>query len=299
MKKDSTFSKNKLILISVFSSIALVTALSLTTWYLTKNIKADIKVFNVSTDGKSQYNDTKTITFDLDKQINLQKEDIVFSKQSIQTRTLVQLGIKKWEIKIEGERENNEEVSFQIARKGITSTKNKITLYKEEIVGKQDCSNWSGFIKGSLVFAKDTKPDGSSFVNIVGRNGDFIADNLIIPKFIEWEGQALPLCSINDNIFSSTSISGELTLGDNIEKVGNSAFYRNNKLSGKIKISQKLSEIGDYAFSQCNLVGVEIDEQNPKYGFASNLGGECYVVVEKNEEGKFIKDFARMDIVVD
>jgi hypothetical protein len=88
-------------------------------------------------------------------------------------------------------------------------------------------------------------------------------------------------------------------LGDNIEKVGNSAFYRNNKLSGKIKISQKLSEIGDYAFSQCNLVGVEIDEQNPKYGFASNLGGECYVVVEKNEEGKFIKDFARMDIVVD
>ena len=107
--------------------------------------------------------------------------------------------------------------------------------------------------------------------------------NLIIPDFIDYNGTHVPVISIrafafsrNDNLQGSLTIgdnvqtigeyaftlcsgfTGSLTIGNNVQTIGNSAFSNCSSFTGSLTIPNSVQTIGDYAFSNC-------------YGFTGSL----------------------------
>lgn len=79
-------------------------------------------------------------------------------------------------------------------------------------------------------------------------------ENLVIPSYIEYEGSHYPVTSIANFAFYKNrgiTLSGTLTLSEELVEIGNNAFANNSELTGKLVIPNSVAIIGDGAFSSC------------------------------------------------
>jgi hypothetical protein len=108
-----------------------------------------------------------------------------------------------------------------------------------EYVGNSDGTNWKGRKTGtlSLSFSKKRKT-----ADIVSSSNNFKAKNLIIPDYVEYEGEKYATNKIVSNAFQSTASS--------------------SKLTGTLTLSNSIKEIGQYAFSFCAITGELIIPDN-------------------------------------
>ena len=77
--------------------------------------------------------------------------------------------------------------------------------------------------------------------------------NLVIPDFIEYEGIQIPVTSIRNNAFSSNgNLRGSLTIGNNVQIIGDYAFSRCSGFTGSLTIGNNVQTIGEGAFLYCS-----------------------------------------------
>ena len=68
---------------------------------------------------------------------------------------------------------------------------------------------------------------------------------LVLPKQIKW---------IGEDAFKFCGLSGNIDIPDDVEVIGNGAFYMCNSFTGTIKIGRKVKTIGDSAFYGCSSI---------------------------------------------
>jgi hypothetical protein len=175
-------------------------------------------------------------------------------------------------------------------------------------------------MRGNLTI--DTNFDGKT-VKITSTNG-YVASNLNIPSKIRMpDKHVCVLVSISDSAFRESSITGKLTIPNTITSIGEFAFRDCNGLTGSLTIPNSVISIGAYAFAGCtgltgsftigsnvNSIGfdafreckfnnIDIDDTNPTYGLATNVGDAKIVVRKATIEGQVVclKNYNLYDIV--
>ncbi|MDE6300738.1 MAG: leucine-rich repeat protein [Muribaculaceae bacterium] len=77
--------------------------------------------------------------------------------------------------------------------------------------------------------------------------------DLVIPDYIEYSGSQYPVTSIGNQAFwNCTSLTGSLTIGNNVTYIGGSAFYGCSGFNGTLTLSDNITSIGESAFSSCS-----------------------------------------------
>ena len=78
--------------------------------------------------------------------------------------------------------------------------------------------------------------------------------NLVIPDYIDYNGSQIPITSIRNSAFSmrSSGLLGSLTIGNNVQTIGESAFYNCSGFTGSLTIGNSVQTIGDEAFGYCS-----------------------------------------------
>ena len=76
--------------------------------------------------------------------------------------------------------------------------------------------------------------------------------NLVIPDFIDYNGNQIPVTSIRIYAFENCSgFTGSLTIGDNVTTIGNGAFEGCSGFSESLTIGNSVKTIGKNAFRNC------------------------------------------------
>ena len=88
-------------------------------------------------------------------------------------------------------------------------------------------------------------PDGTAALNrYTGKS----RKNLVIPGTTP---SGRPVTEIDDYVLHYSSLSGSLTLSENIRTIGEAAFSANHDLTGPLRLPDSLTEIGREAFYSC------------------------------------------------
>jgi hypothetical protein len=69
-----------------------------------------------------------------------------------------------------------------------------------------------------------------------------------------------------------------LTIGNNVEFVGNSAFSFCTNLDGTLTIPSSLKDVGEYPFHLCSFDDIELSELNASFAYANNVGDAKIVI---------------------
>ncbi|MBR1741393.1 MAG: leucine-rich repeat domain-containing protein [Lachnospiraceae bacterium] len=77
-----------------------------------------------------------------------------------------------------------------------------------------------------------------------------------IPDSILYKKQVYPVTKVEDGAFGSDASVKEVSLGKNVEEIGNDAFYSCSELK-KINFSEGLKRIGSYALGACAFTEIE------------------------------------------
>ena len=77
--------------------------------------------------------------------------------------------------------------------------------------------------------------------------------NLVIPDFVTYNGENYPVTTIANRAFSvCSSLTGSLTIGNNVTSIGDLAFSKCSGFTGSLTIGNSVTSIGAYAFSNCS-----------------------------------------------
>jgi hypothetical protein len=123
--------------------------------------------------------------------------------------------------------------------------------------GGVDGTNWQGHTSGTITTLLNTTASVVPY-QIVGNAtlsdvSSFVADNLLIPDYIFDNSNSCfyKLTKINDSAFdgAKATLTGSLTLGNNIEIIGAKAFLNKSSLSGPLLIPDSVKQIKNSAFS--------------------------------------------------
>jgi hypothetical protein len=154
------------------------------------------------------------------------------------------------------------------------------------------------------------------------RNGNYVAENLVIPEYVLGNGKFYKVTSIGGGAFNGSMLTGSLTIPNSVTSIGDfafaacaglrgnltipnsvtsistDAFYGCTGLTGNLIIGSNVNSIGNDAFRECNFDDIDIDSTNPTYGLATNVG-EAKIVVGKEiigGEEVCLKDYNSHDI---
>ena len=84
------------------------------------------------------------------------------------------------------------------------------------------------------------------------QNSSLKIHNLVIPDYIEYDGEQYPVTTISEQaFFNCRSLTGSLTIGNSVTTIGYSAFDRCTGFSGSLTIGNSVTTIGAYAFEMC------------------------------------------------
>jgi hypothetical protein len=128
-----------------------------------------------------------------------------------------------------------------------------------DYIGKWDGSDWKGHenLPGHLELG--INEDGTTAcIERVNGDVEFAAYNFVIPDSVYGEDgtTVYKLTKINNDAFSTAAdyacLFGTLTIGNNIEEIGDSAFYQCYALTGDLIFPNSVISIGNSAFYQCS-----------------------------------------------
>ena len=103
------------------------------------------------------------------------------------------------------------------------------------------------FESGPLRYTIDTE---SATAEVTGLAKYETIYDLVIPDYIEYNGNQYPVTSIKERAFSSNSyLKGSLTIGNSVTSIGYGAFSVCSGFTGSLTIGNSVTSIGDWAFS--------------------------------------------------
>ncbi|MDE6383844.1 MAG: leucine-rich repeat protein, partial [Paramuribaculum sp.] len=125
-------------------------------------------------------------------------------------------------------------------------------------IGASKANNEISTAQTELVGGNFTYDGINYFFNVTGNiaevidNKNLVRDNLIIPDVVVYNGVTAPVTYIRDRAFADCkTITGTLTLGNNITSIGSSAFSGCTGLTGSLEIPNSVKKIYSSAFEDC------------------------------------------------
>lgn len=110
-----------------------------------------------------------------------------------------------------------------------------------------------------LVYSPIETSEGIQSYKVVGNTGT--AETLAIPQTFKEK----PVTSIGDDAFNGNTFVKNMTIGDNVQEIGNRAFY--GSVIETLTLSQNLETIGNSAFEDCDaLLQVELPDNVSSVG---------------------------------
>jgi hypothetical protein len=101
----------------------------------------------------------------------------------------------------------------------------------------------------------------------------------------------------NYMFYGCQGLKGNLIIPDSVEFIGYYSFY-NCGFDGKLSIGSNLAHINSFALENCKFSSLAVAEGNTNYGLATNAGNECQVLVAKTGENDFLVDYNNPNSVV-
>ena len=112
----------------------------------------------------------------------------------------------------------------------------------------------------------------SSSVTIIGHDGN-CSGNLVIPDSVTYNGSTYTVTDIGKNAFVGASQITNLTIGNSVITIGDSAFRNCQGLSGELRLPRSLISIGNAAFCNCsNLSNIIIGDSTTTIGNSAFYG---------------------------
>ena len=115
-------------------------------------------------------------------------------------------------------------------------------------------SSWSAIVtvdKDNIRYTVDLETNEAEVYGPVSSSTTIT--NLVIPDYIEYEEAQIPVTSIRDYAFSSNkNLRGSLTIGDNVQTIGERAFASCSGFNSSLTIGDNVQTIGNYAFYSCS-----------------------------------------------
>ena len=105
------------------------------------------------------------------------------------------------------------------------------------------------FNSGPLSYIIDTE---TAMAEVTGLAKYETIYDLVIPDYIEYNGNKYPVTSIKERAFISSPLKGSLTIGNNVTTIGRYAFYGCSGFTGSLTIPNSVTSIGDRAFMECS-----------------------------------------------
>ena len=109
---------------------------------------------------------------------------------------------------------------------------------------------------GQLRYTVDTDANTAEVYGPI--SSDEKIHNLVIPNTIYDRGRQIPVTAIRNDAFKkgqfyrNPNITGTLTIGKNIQSIGENAFYNCSGLTGSLTIGNSVTTIGSCAFYSCS-----------------------------------------------
>jgi hypothetical protein len=123
-----------------------------------------------------------------------------------------------------------------------------------DYVGNDTGTNWKGYQGDSSITSNILTIDfDEEYTSAsISSSYSYVADNLIIPKYISYEGKKIPLKGIDGYAFESCqTLTGSLTIPNSVTSIGGYAFHNCNNLTGNLIIPNSIVDIGQNSFAQC------------------------------------------------
>ena len=104
---------------------------------------------------------------------------------------------------------------------------------------------------GLLKYTVDTETNTAEVDGLLSSSATI--NNLVIPDYVNYNGAQIPVTSIRSGAFSSNKeLTGSLTIGNNIQIIGESAFESCYGFTGDVIIPNSVQTIGEKAFAYCD-----------------------------------------------
>ena len=144
----------------------------------------------------------------------------------------------------------------------------------------------------------------NSYIAITGYNGS--NSDVVIPKYIEMNGENIPVKEIANDTFKDYTEITSVTIPDSVTTIGDSAFYNCNSVTS-IYIPSSVTTLGDSAFYGCSNLTIYCEASSLPSGWDSswnpsnrpviwnsyggihgNLNGLDYIAYQDKEENSYI-----------
>ena len=105
----------------------------------------------------------------------------------------------------------------------------------------------------NLRYTVDTDAKTAEVYGLATAYSSATIKDLVIPDFIEYDDSDIPVISIRDSAFSpNKNLTGSLTIGNNVQTIGNDAFWSCSGFTGSLTIGNSVQTIGNNAFEDCS-----------------------------------------------
>ena len=106
------------------------------------------------------------------------------------------------------------------------------------------------FVVGNVRYAENA---GSTSVTVVGPASSGVTGDIIIPETVSYGGGVFLVTKIREHAFRScTSLTGNLTIGNNVTTIGEGAFESCRGFTGCLTIGVSVTTIGKSVFKDCS-----------------------------------------------